>query len=134
LIPASIHKILQAGAYTAFVIETDEKKFAIYADPKVGQNIQTLLAETPPERPLTHELFTSLYQGQGLTPFQLIISEMDESNIFKTKLFLSKEEEGNKEIIEIDARPSDSLTLALVENVPIFVDQSVLDLAKDFNS
>ena len=41
------------------------------------------------------------------------------------------ENELGKKIVEIDARPSDSIVLALQQNRPLFVARAVLDGAED---
>lgn len=79
--------------------------------------------ETP--RPLTHDLFHSVMTTLGVRISRVVVNELRDSTFF-ARIFLSVEERE----VEIDARPSDAIALALRADAPIFVDQSVLDQAQ----
>jgi len=79
--------------------------------------------ETP--RPLTHDLFHSVLTTLGLGVARVVVNELRDSTFF-ARIFLTIE--GRE--VEIDARPSDAIALALRAEAPIFVDQSVLDQAQ----
>jgi len=79
--------------------------------------------ETP--RPMTHDLLTSVIANVEGTVTRVVINDLVEST-FYARIFMSL---GAREL-EIDARPSDALALALRTEAPIFVDQSVLDQAQ----
>lgn len=76
-----------------------------------------------PPRPLTHDLLNSTIQGLGATLTQIIVVKL-EQNIFYAKLILQK---GDGQAVEIDARPSDSIALAVRAKAPIYVSKTVLD-------
>lgn len=73
------------------------------------------------ERPLTHDLMRALIEGLKAKVTRILISELKD-NTFYAKIYLEK----GKTIINVDARPSDSIALALRVQVPIFVSQNVL--------
>lgn len=77
---------------------------------------------TPP-RPLTHDLVVSVATGLGATLESVAISELHEHTYF-AKLQLRRGEE----LIEIDARPSDAIAVAVTFNppLPIYVAEEVL--------
>jgi uncharacterized protein len=79
-----------------------------------------------PLRPLTHDLVVSVAEGLGATVESVLISELKEQTYF-AKLQLKR----GDELIEIDARPSDALAVAVTFNppLPIFVAEEVLDQA-----
>jgi len=73
------------------------------------------------ERPLTHDLMRSIIEGLKVKVTRILISELKD-NTFYAKIYLER----GKSIINVDARPSDSIALALRTDVPIFVSQEVL--------
>lgn len=131
LIPLTFNKIMQSQAYTVIILGTDTKQFAIYTDPHVGQNIQAQLTQKLKPRPHTHDLIRSLFRGLGVTPLQVVISDVEDT-IYFARLFLEQQINDKKIILEIDARPSDCIILALADNIPVFCCKEVLDKAVPF--
>ena len=76
-----------------------------------------------PPRPLTHDLLNNLIIQMGAKLEKVLVTKL-ESNIFYAKLMVRK---NDGEIIEVDARPSDSIALALRAGAPIFVKEEVLE-------
>ena len=76
-----------------------------------------------PPRPLTHDLLNHTIQELGATLAQIVVIKL-EQNIFYAKLIL---ETGDKRIVEVDARPSDSIALAVRAKSPIYVSRTILD-------
>lgn len=77
---------------------------------------------TPP-RPLTHDLMNNIINSLGAKLEQVIVEKL-EQNIFYAKLIISV---NHTKAIEIDARPSDSVALALRAKAPIYVAEEILD-------
>ncbi len=75
-------------------------------------------------RPLTHDLFADCLRKLNAFIKKIVITEIKEG-IFYSTIFL--ENEGS--VIELDARPSDAVAMAVRFNCPIFVNSSVLDEA-----
>lgn len=76
-----------------------------------------------PPRPLTHDLLhNTIRQLQGR--LERIVVERLEENIFYAKLVIR---DSTGEIKEVDARPSDSIALALRADAPIFVRNEILE-------
>jgi len=84
--------------------------------------IKLKLSGIKPPRPLTHDLMISIVENLGAKLQKVLIDRL-QNNTFFAKLFLSVN--GSKEIL-IDARPSDSVALALRAGIPIFVEEEVL--------
>lgn len=84
--------------------------------------IKLKLSGIKPPRPLTHDLLVSVIESLGAKLKKILIDKL-ENNTFYAKLFISVDH--TQEIL-IDARPSDSVALALRAGVPIFVDEDVL--------
>jgi len=79
-----------------------------------------------PTRPLTHDLIVSVANSLGATIEAVVISELQEHTYF-AKLQLRRGEE----LIEVDARPSDAIAVAVTFKppLPIFVSEEVLKQA-----
>jgi uncharacterized protein len=75
-------------------------------------------------RPLTHDLIVSVVEQLGGEFQDVIISELKEHTYF-AKLRVRQ----NGELVEIDARPSDAIAVAVTCNpaLPIFVNEEVLN-------
>ena len=76
------------------------------------------------ERPLTHDLFASALDELGVRVDRVVVTDLAEET-YHARLIL----EGGGRRVEIDARPSDSLALAVRTGARIFAANSVLDLA-----
>ena len=128
LIPVTFNKIMQSRSYTVIILGTDKKRFAIYTDPTCGRNIQSYLTEEQRPRPLTHDLITSIFRGLNIKILQIVINNIEDT-IYFARLFLEQQIGEEKMIIEIDARPSDCITLALKEKVPVFCRRDIFEKA-----
>jgi bifunctional DNase/RNase len=73
------------------------------------------------ERPLTHDLFVSAIAQLGARLDRVVISELADET-YHARLYL--ERDGVE--VEVDARPSDALALAVRSEVPIFAAEEVL--------
>ena len=82
-----------------------------------------------PPRPLTHDLLHTAIENLDANIEKIIIDKLEE-NTFHAKLVI-KTSSGEEKII--DARPSDSIALAVRAHAPIFVDDSVLKQSEIFN-
>ena len=126
LIPIQFNKILQSQNYTVFILGTQEKQFAIYTSPHVGQNLQIHLADQIKNRPYTYDLINSVFNGLNINLLQVVITDVPDTLYF-ARLFVEQESDGLRNILEIDARPSDCLTLALENDIPIYCTREVFD-------
>lgn len=74
------------------------------------------------ERPLTHDLLKTAIESLGATVTKVAVTELRD-NTFFAKIFIRRDDEA----FVIDARPSDSIALALKTGATILVSQTVLD-------
>src|ERR1700722_2348239 len=125
LIPVTFNKIMQAQSYTVIILGTESKKFAIYTEPTVGRNIQLYLTEEHKPRPYTHDLIHSIFDGLEIKVMQVVINNVEDT-IYFARIFLEQTIGDERRILEIDARPSDSVTIALMHNAPLFCKKEVL--------
>ena len=84
--------------------------------------IEKELKNISSKRPLTHDLLYSILGRIQGTVKEIKIVDLRENTYYAT-LFLKL----NRELIEIDARPSDAIVLALKSKAPIFVSSRILD-------
>jgi uncharacterized protein len=74
------------------------------------------------ERPLTHDLLLIAIEGLDARVSRIVISDLRGATFF-AKIFLAR----GDEIVAIDARPSDSIALAMRAQAPIFVDPELFE-------
>ena len=84
--------------------------------------IKMKLSGITPPRPLTHDLLQQIIEQLGTRLDRVVIDRL-QNNTFFAKLVLKRT--AGTEVI-IDARPSDSVALALRANAPVFVSEEVL--------
>jgi len=82
-----------------------------------------------PPRPMTHDLLYSLTEALGARIERIVVHKLEEST-FHAQLCLKT---ASGEPKTIDARPSDSIALAVRAHVPIFVEEEVLKQSEIFN-
>ena len=82
-----------------------------------------------PQRPLTHDLLHSTIKYLEANIEKVIIDKLEE-NTFYAKLVL-KTSSGIEKVI--DARPSDSIALAVRAHAPIFVEDEIVKQSEMFN-
>ncbi len=114
----------------AIFLGNDEKTFVITVDHSVGNAISMALNGVKKERPLTHDLISSMLMGLEAKATRVVINDEREST-FYARIFLEMKNEIATKIIELDARPSDSIALSLQNSCPIFVARKVFDKVDD---
>ena len=85
--------------------------------------IKMKISGMEPPRPLTHDLLRNTIAQLGAKLQRVVINKL-EFNTFFAKLLLETKD-GHKQ--EVDARPSDSIAVALRADAPIFVAEEVLN-------
>ena len=75
---------------------------------------------TPP-RPMPHDLICSLIKSFNAEVKGIYINE-GEDNIYYAAIKLEK----NKQLITIDSRPSDAITIAIKYKKPIYINENLL--------
>ena len=114
----------------AVFLGNEEKTFVIYVDPGVGSAISMTLDGVKKERPLTHDLIGNMLLGLGIQLDRVVINDVNEGTYF-ARIFLTMQNELGRKILELDARPSDSIVLALQQKRPIYVTRRILEVVED---
>lgn len=111
------------GSISRFVLLSDgERKLPILIGPYEAQAISLPLEGTRPDRPMTHDLVKAVLDRLDTNLDRVVIDDLW-NTVYYAKLYIRT----NKEEMEIDARPSDAIALAVRFDVPIFVADGILE-------
>jgi hypothetical protein len=98
-----------------------ERVLPIWIGPNEAGVIALELSGMLYKRPLTHDLLKSILKGFNAELQKVVVSSLQE-NTFYAKFYIQA---SLHEIIEIDARPSDSIAMALKMHAPIFISEEL---------
>lgn len=101
-----------------------DRVLPIWIGPAEASAIAMELAGVKFARPLTHDLLKQIIVGLGARLHRVIITQVKENTYF-AELHVHR---GEDQVIHIDARPSDSIAIALRLNAPIFTQEELLEL------
>lgn len=115
----------QTGAYALVLAEEEGKRrIPIIVGGFEAQAIAIQLEGLKPPRPLTHDLFLNFAKTFNIDLLEVTIYKLEEG-VFFSKLTC----DNGKQIIEIDARTSDAIALALRFKCPIYTTEDILQRA-----
>lgn len=101
-----------------------DRVLPIWIGPGEASAIAMQLASMQFARPLTHDLLVSLLKGLGGTVQKVLITRVEKSTYF-AELIVQR----NGQVFSVDARPSDSIAVALRVSARIFANESLLEQA-----
>lgn len=130
VVRVSIKGVMPTTNGCAVFLGNDAKTYVIYMDRSIGETIQRAVNGVQNERPLTHDLMTTLLDGLGAEVERVVINNVQDGT-FYARLIVSMENELGHKIIEVDARPSDSIALALLSEKPIYTANTVMEQSDD---
>jgi bifunctional DNase/RNase len=132
VIEVQVRAVLPLEGSFAVFLGNETKVFVIYIDESVGTAISMFMRGVSKERPLTHDLVGHLLLAFGARVERVVINNINGS-VFHARLIISAENElqTTRKVIELDARPSDSIAMAVQQSAPIFVAKSVWDTVED---
>jgi uncharacterized protein len=105
-----------------FIAADNDKMVPIYIGLAEAISIDIALRNETTPRPMTHDLMKSIMDNFSIKIDKIIIDDLDEQ-VFYARLMLK--DTGRD--IEIDARPSDCIALAVRTNASIFIDPEILE-------
>jgi bifunctional DNase/RNase len=112
------------------VLKDDEEKFflPIWVGIFEANAIALQLENITTPRPMTHDLLRNMIAELNARVLRIVINDLRDSTFFaQIRLAIGADSDRT---LEVDARPSDAIALALRTEAPIFVAQSVLDQAQ----
>ena len=133
VVEVKVRAVLPTTAGRAVFLGNDAKAFVIYVDENVGNAITMFMSDTPKERPLTHDLMGNLMTALGAKVERVIINDLKTATYFARLIVSAENELQAKKIIELDARPSDCIALAVSQQAPIYVSREVWDEVEDMS-
>jgi uncharacterized protein len=101
-----------------------ERYLAIWVGPYEAESITVALQEVELSRPLTHDLLKNMFNIFNARVLRAEIVALKE-DVFYGNIVASAQDK----IIDIDARPSDAIALAVRTHVPILVSRDVMEAA-----
>lgn len=123
--------LLPTQAGCAVFLGDGAKAIVFYIDPAVGASINASMAGQTPPRPMTHDLFLLALESLGAEVKRVVIVSVEEDIYYARLIFEAQNEIMERKIVELDARPSDCLALAVRCGAPVFVVQDVWDALPD---
>jgi len=115
----------QSGAYALVLGEVNgRRRLPIIIGSFEAQAIAIEIEKMTPSRPLTHDLFKNFAQAYNITIQEIIIYNLVDG-IFYSKLICSD----GKKVIEIDARTSDAIAMAVRFDCSIYTYEFILSTA-----
>jgi hypothetical protein len=115
----------QSGAYALVLGEINgRRRLPIIIGSFEAQAIAIEIEKMTPSRPLTHDLFKSFAQAYNIAVQEVIIYNLVDG-IFYSKLICSD----GKKVMEIDARTSDAIAVAVRFDCPIYTYEFILSSA-----
>ncbi|MFN3800252.1 bifunctional nuclease family protein [Belliella pelovolcani] len=115
----------QSGSFTLVLGELEGgRRLPIVIGMFEAQAIAIEIEKIIPNRPMTHDLFKSFATGFGFSIERILISDMQEG-VFFAKIICKNA----SKMVEIDARPSDAIAIAVRFDAPIFCTSKVMSEA-----
>ena len=129
LVPMSIKGLMLDPVSNSpiVVLKDDEEKFflPIWVGIFEANAIALQLENVATPRPMTHDLLKNMIAELDGRVARVVINDLRDSTFFAQIRVIS-----GSRTLELDARPSDAIALALRTEAPIFVAQEVLDQAQ----
>jgi bifunctional DNase/RNase len=125
LVEVSVARLGLDGSTNTYVVILREKEgdriLPIWIGQPEAESILLEINQVRKERPLTHDLCKSLIVGLGATLHRVNITRVENRTYFAELQLLR-----DGQIYQVDARPSDSIAIALRTLSPIFASESLL--------
>lgn len=117
---------VQAGAYALLLENADStpdaaRRIPIVVGAAEAQSIAVHLEQVLPSRPLTHDLFVSLFHVYGIE-LQYVNIYSFKDGVFAAMLHLTD----GTTTVDIDARTSDAIAIALRTGAPVYTTPEVM--------
>jgi uncharacterized protein len=101
-----------------------ERYLPIWIGSWEAQAIAMRLQGVEAERPLTHDLLANVLDELGVAVRRIVVSDLADET-YRARIILARAEAE----FDVDARPSDAIALAVRVDVPIYVEDSVMEHA-----
>ena len=116
----------------------DHRSFAMVIGPAEATGIAVPLQKITPPRPLTHDLFLTLFGRLGVKVEKVVITDLRDNTFFAV-IYLNAQGLNAQGLdaqgpnapgpMQLDSRPSDAIALAVRAKAPVYVEDRVFDKA-----
>jgi bifunctional DNase/RNase len=126
-LPARIDNISVSnlGFIVFLKVEGDHRVLPIFIGANEAQSIAIAYNNQVPPRPLTHDLLKNMLGMLDCEVTKVLVTSLTD-NTFFGRIFFRKE---GIEDLDVDARPSDAIALAIRYKAPIFIHKDVYESA-----
>ena len=125
MVVESVRVHMLSSQHVVILREADHERYLpIWIGSWEAQSIAMKLQGVEAERPLTHDLLTSILDDLGVSVRRIVVSDLADET-YRARIVLVS----GGDDFEIDARPSDAIALAVRVAAPIFATEAVLDRA-----
>lgn len=126
LVEAEIWTVARTDKGNAVLVKPvgSDRAVPIFIGQLEAQSILFGLASVPVPRPMTHDLFISVLEKSNIVVERVEITDMKDRT-FYSRIILKQ---GLKRIV-VDSRPSDALGLASRIHCPVYIAESIVDVA-----
>ena len=126
-VPVSVRGVYFVSTITGpqavvFLSDNGDQMVPIYIGPAEAISIDVALRKETTPRPMTHDLLKTIMDNFEIGIDRIIIDDLDEQ-VFYARIKL---QDGDRQI-EIDARPSDCIALAVRTNASIFMERGIME-------
>jgi hypothetical protein len=101
-----------------------DRYLPVWIGPFEAESITIALQEIEVSRPQTHDLLKNVINALNARLIKVVISALKDDIFYGTLIV-----ETNGENLEVDARPSDAIAIAVRAHIPIYVNSKVMDEA-----
>jgi bifunctional DNase/RNase len=116
------------GFVALLMDDVNNEWLPIYIGSFEAQAIAMELDDVDPPRPMTHDLLANIISEMNVEVDRIVVNELKDSTYY-AKITLVPEDGDEDDEMIIDARPSDSIALALRTEADIFVEEDVMEEA-----
>mgnify|MGYP001565935647 FL=1 len=127
MLPATVREIAVTPMGFAAVVKPEHKDkiIPIFIGPSEAYSISTILQNEKMERPVGADLLQALVEATGSTLSKIFINDFHGGTFFARIYIQGSIFPGS--LLELDARPSDAIALAVRFRAPIYVAEHVYD-------
>lgn len=125
MVVESVRVHMLSSQHVVILRESEAERYLpIWIGSWEAQSIAMKLQGVEAERPLTHDLLTTVLLDLGVSVRRIVVSDLADET-YRARIVLVQ---GGSDH-DIDARPSDAIALAIRAGAPIFATEAVLDRA-----
>lgn len=127
MLPASVYEIAVTPMGYAIIVkpESKEKILPIFIGPSEAYAISMILQKEKSERPVTADLLRTVIEATGAAVNRVFINDFHGGTFF-ARVYITGKHLANG-VLELDARPSDAIALAVRFSSPIYIAEHVYD-------